>query len=164
MPIFDNAYYYVEFDEFNNVKLLERASIYKDTLFFEERKENTSVNFHEFIEDNNFTKVNAKRKVDIASFESYTKLLAPWPSIHQITKDSTLLFKSLFSVTYNTKTIVSDTFYQNYRSVIPDTKTISIQIFQNKQYKFAFITHVWSVEEKYDIYSKYQDYIILLED
>jgi hypothetical protein len=158
---FTDLYYFVEYDDSNNIKRFDKVYLSNDTLYNNDKESVFAVSYRKYIRDNEFT-LAKKENNNKLPVEANIKIIEQHPDIHQMTKDSVMLFKSIFCVRYERKTIINDTFNYNFITVKPASDLITTKVFGYKGRRFIFVRHVWSVEEDYDIYSKYKDYIIAL--
>ena len=156
-----HGYYYIEYNKDNTIKLFERVGFKNDSLFFNNKNE--SVSFDKFINDNKLVEVEEVFSFDKSLFSCYSKTTSQFYGVHQMTGDSVLLFNGVFNVRYKLKTIVNDTFEYNYTHLLPDYNPILIYVYSDDKHQYAFIHHNWSVEKDYDVYSKYEDYVVVLE-
>lgn len=162
-PNFPNWYYFTVFDDSNNIIRNEHLFRRNDTLYFSNKAEVFSADFNKYIAENNFTAAKQVNNIDKLAIESSVKILAPIIAKHEMLGDSILSFESVFSVRSNQKTLINDTFHYNYLYLIPvHNKLVDITAFKQGDKTFLFVRHTWSVEEKYDSYTKYKDYIVAL--
>lgn len=162
-PNFSNWYYFRAFDDSNNIIRNELLFRGNDTLYFSNKTEVFSADFNKYIAENNFTAAKQVNNIDRLAIESSVKILAPIIAKHEMLGDSILSFESVFSVRSNQKTLINDTFHFNYLYLIPvHNKLVDITAFKQGDKTFLFVHHTWSVEEKYDSYTKYKDYIVAL--
>lgn len=162
IPGFSNWFYYVEYDEFDSIVHFIRVQSKEENLLFINGKGDSIVNFELFIKSQKFQKIKASKKNSV--FESSIKITDYQKDIHQFTSDSIMLFKSSFLVRHNQMTIINDTFSWNYINASPKPELITAKVYKLNGVEFAFIRHTWSVEDKFDQYTKYKDYIVKIKN
>jgi hypothetical protein len=156
-----HGYYYIEYADDNSIKFFEHLVFKNDTLIFSNSSK--VVSFDKFISDNKLSEIKENPGFDAGLFVAHSKIISQTNGVHQTTGDSVLLFKSVFTMAYKTKTIVTDTFEYNYTHLVPAYTPVVIRVFSDEKHTYSFVHHSWSVEKEYDVYSKYEDYVVVVE-